>query len=368
MKDEYPSGKADLMTAFMLKSQALTKLNGSWGMINLPSWMSLKSFERLRQDLLRDQRLVSMVHLGRGVFGSDFGSVAFVVTNARSSGGRAIYRRLFDQHVDVRSVAAIEALFHDRDYNCFEVAQSDFAAIPGSPIVYWLSEKMRIAFARAGSGTSLGAACGIAKGITTGDNGRFLRLWWEVSRDQSEFDRDPDFTMPTRTWHAADKGGDFRRWFGNNYWVIYWPDDGRDIINFAGSTPRNVHTRFQPSIACTKISSGGISFRAHDRGFVFTDASVAATCAGDLDSVLGFVNSSTADHMMAALAPTLNFEVGQIRSLPWLVDHHGEERLAHTVTQLKNNSATDWNASEVSWDFESNPLVALARESVRAPI
>ncbi|MGO1230988.1 hypothetical protein [Glutamicibacter arilaitensis] len=97
---------------------------------------------------------------------------------------------------------------------------------------------------------------------------------------------------------------------------------------------------------------------------MFTDASVAATCAGDLDSVLGFVNSSTVDHMMAALAPTLNFEVGQIRSLPWLVDHHDEESLAHTVRQLKNNSATDWNTSEVSWDFENNPLVALARGRV----
>lgn len=143
MKDEYPTGKADLMAAFMLKAQVLTKPGGTWGMINLPSWMSLKSFEDLRHDLLRDQRIVSMVHLGRGVFGSDFGSVAFVISDGRGASSRGVYRRLFEQHVDVRSVATIEALFRDSTYNRFEVAQSDFAAIPGSPIVYWLSVMVR---------------------------------------------------------------------------------------------------------------------------------------------------------------------------------------------------------------------------------
>src|SRR5690606_11775965 len=158
--------------------------------------------------------------------------------------------------------------------------------------------------------------CGIAQGITTGDNGRFLRLWWEVSSDESEFNRDPDSTAPTRKWHAADKGGDFRRWFGNNDWVVFWRDDGREIVDFPGSTPRHLHPRSNPAIPCPKITSGGFSFWAHDRGFVFTDASVAATRDSDLDAVLGFANSSTAIYMMPALAPTLNSEVGQIRSLP----------------------------------------------------
>ncbi|MFD6894115.1 hypothetical protein ACFWB0_06135 [Rhodococcus sp. NPDC060086] len=359
MKDEYPTGKADLMTAFMVRARELTVRRGTWAMINLPSWMSLKSFEDLRHDLLQSQRIVSMVHLGRGIFGSDFGSVAFVIDNAPAKSARGVYRRVFEQHVDVRSVSAIEALFRDSAYNRYEVAQADLAAIPGSPVVYWLSEKMRYAFARAGKGESLGDACGIAQGITTGDNGRFLRLWWEVSHSESEFNRDHDSAEPTQTWQAADKGGDFRRWFGNNDWVIFWPADGRDVINFSGSTPRNVHTRFRPSIACTKISSGGISFRAHDCGFVFLDAAVAVTSEGWLDSILGFVNSSTANHMMTALAPTLNFEVGQIRSLPWLVDEVDEGAVAPIVTQLKANSADDWDSAETSWNFGQNPLVGI---------
>ena len=131
MKDEYPTGKSDLMTAFMVRAQELTLPAGTWAMINLPSWMSLKSFEELRHDLLRDQRISSVVHLGRGVFGSDFGTVAFVIDNVVAKSARGVYRRLFEQHVDVRSVSKIEALFRDSDYNRFEVATDGLLGDPG---------------------------------------------------------------------------------------------------------------------------------------------------------------------------------------------------------------------------------------------
>lgn len=137
MKTSYPDGKSDLMTAFMIRSQDLTVPRGSWAMINLPSWMSLKSFEALRQELLKTQRIASMVHLGRGIFGSDFGTVAFVIDNVPANHVRGVYRRLFEQHVDVRPVSTIEALFLDPSYNRFDVHQDDIAVIPGSPIAYW---------------------------------------------------------------------------------------------------------------------------------------------------------------------------------------------------------------------------------------
>lgn len=340
-------------------------------MITMQSWMFLSSYEKLRISLLTKQRITSMLHLGARAFDSIGGEVvsstAFVVNNVpredRVSAHKrpGIFIRLVDETSETEKITLLSTALAQRAKNVgFHLASdTDFAAIPGSPIVYWLSEKMRTAFFRAVNGRSLGETFDIAQGITTGDNGRFLRMWWEVSRNKSEFDRGHDSTTWTRVWQAADKGGDFRRWFGNNHWVIYWPDDGREIVNFAGSTPRNVHTRFRPSIACTKISSGGISFRAHDHGFVFTDASVAATRDNDLDAVLGFVNSVTANHMMAALAPTLNFEVGQIRSLPYLVDGPGEEVLGRVVAQLKANSTDDWDSAETSWNFESNPLVEL---------
>ena len=185
MKDEYPTGKADLMTAFMVRAQELTVRGGTWAMINLPSWMSLKSFEGLRLDLLRNQRIVSMVQLGRGIFGSDFGTVAFVVDNASARSARGVYRRLFEQHVDVRSVSAIEVLFRDTAYNRYEVAQGDFATIPGSPIVYWLSEKMRRAFNIGRPMSEIGSP---KAGMHGGDVNRFARLWYEVGQRQSLLD------------------------------------------------------------------------------------------------------------------------------------------------------------------------------------
>ncbi|MFZ1381276.1 MAG: class I SAM-dependent DNA methyltransferase, partial [Scrofimicrobium sp.] len=273
MKDEYPTGKADLMTAFMLKAQVLTKRGGTWGMINLPSWMSLKSFEDLRLNLLQDQRLISLVHLGRGVFGSDFGSVAFVVSNAKSGRSRAVYRRLFEQHVDVRSVATIETLFLDRGYNSFEVAQSDFTEIPGSPIVYWLSEKMRSVFT---SGRPLGETAALAVGLQTGDNNRFLRQWWEVSQGRSAFactSREEAAASGAR-WFPYNKGGEFRKWYGNQEYVINWEHDGAEIRTFGsedGGRPRsraqNTDTYFSPSVSWSDISSGEAAFRRYPQGF-----------------------------------------------------------------------------------------------------
>ncbi|WP_448720606.1 BREX-1 system adenine-specific DNA-methyltransferase PglX [Microbacterium natoriense] len=374
MKDEYPNSRPDLFAAFIERCSNLARSRGAVAMITMQSWMFLSSYEKLRAVLMVNQRFASMLHLGARAFDSIGGEVvsatAFVVDNispeprdvARARSG--VFIRLTDGTSEAEKVSALSVALESRtkDAGMHLASESDFKAIPGSPIVYWLSEKMRAAFARAGEGESLGDFCGIAQGITTGDNGRFLRLWWEVSDDESDFNRDHNSDQPTCTWQAADKGGDFRRWFGNNDWVIFWPDDGREVINFAGSTPRNVHTRFKPSIACTKISSGGISFRARDRGFVFTDASVAVIRDRCVDSVLGFVNSSTANHMMAALAPTLNFEVGQIRALPWLVDEAGDQILASIVAELKATATDDWDSAETSWGFKQNGLIAHVAE------
>lgn len=377
MKDEYPDSKSDLFAGFVERCLNLLPIGGFGGFMTPFVWMFISSYTGLRQRLINQEAISSLIQLEYSGFDGATVPICTFTLHRGPSRARGAFVRLSDfVGPAVQGPKALEIIGDERakregvasngmDRYFYRVDSRSFAAIPGSVIAYWLSEKMRATFNNAGFGGPLGNACGIGKGITTGNNGRFLRLWWEVSRGGSEFNRDHDSSTPTRTWQAADKGGDFRRWYGNNDWVIFWPDDGREIVEFPGSTPRNMHTRFRPSIACTKISSSGISFRAHDRGFVHTDASVAVTREGDLDSVLGFVNSSTANGIMAALAPTLNFEVGQIRSLPWLVDSHGGRTLANTVAQLKSNSAADWDSFEGSFDFAGNPLIALAIESVQ---
>ena len=366
MKDEYPTGKADLMTAFMVRAQGLTRSGGTWAMINLPSWMSLKSFEELRHDLLHGQRIVSMVHLGRGIFGSDFGTVAFVVDNVPARAARGVYRRLFEQHVDVRSVAAIEALFRDANYNRFVVSQAGFAAIPGSPIVYWLSEKMRGSFS---SGKPLSEVANLRQGLATADNNRFLREWWEVSQARTAFSctsREEAAASGAR-WFPYNKGGEFRKWYGNQEHVVNWEHDGAEIRAFGaegGGRPRsraqNTDTYFSPSVSWSKISSGAPAFRSYPPGFIYDVAgtSIFAASSRERLGLLSFANSQLAFEQLAAIAPTLNFEVGQVAGLP-IADSIAERGMT-LAAQAVETAQADWNTLETSWGFERNPLVEIA--------
>lgn len=370
MKDEYPTGKADLMTAFMLKSQALAKPGGTWGMINLPSWMSLKSFENLRHDLLRDQRISSMVHLGRGIFGSDFGSVAFVVVNAKGGTGRAVYRRLFEQHVDVRSVDTIEELFLDRNYKHFVVSQSDFKAIPGSPIVYWLSEKMRISFA---TGRPLSEVANVRQGLATADNDRFLRQWWEVAATRTAFSctSREEAAVSDRRWFPYNKGGDFRRWYGNHEHVVNWEQDGAEIRAFGTekggkprSRPQNTHTYFSPSVSWSAITSGNPSFRYYPHGFIPSNAGMACYASDAmLKIIISVVNSAVAENFLSAIAPTMNLGAGETSRVPMPLLSEGESQ--GRVDLLIGNSSMDWSSAETSWDFVENPLVSSWRSGAR---
>ena len=366
MKDEYPTGKSDLMTAFMVRAQDLTGRGGTWAMINLPSWMSLKSFEELRHDLLRDRRIVSMVHLGRGIFGSDFGTVAFVVDNAPARAARGVYRRLFDQHVDVRSVATIEALFRDASYNRFEVSQADFGAIPGSPIVYWLSEKMRAAFK---TGRQLGDVAEPNQGLITADNDRFLRQWWEVSEGRTGLGcrSRVEASESHQRWFPYNKGGDFRRWYGNQEYVVNWEHDGDEIRAFgtedggrARSRPQNVDYYFKPTISWSDISSGAPSFRRFPWGFIHGNKGNSVFGSPLLlDRLLGVMNAPCATMILEALTPTMTASVGDVAKTP--IPDSSAELSTSTIESLVAVAQTDWDTYEISWGFERNPLVALRR-------
>ncbi len=367
MKDEYPTGKSDLMTAFMIRSQMLAKSDGTWAMINLPSWMSLKSFEELRYDLLRDQRICSMVHLGRGIFGSDFGTVAFVVANVRAtSSARGIYRRLFEQHVDVRSVSTIETLFLNSDYNRFEVAQSDFVVIPGTPIVYWLSEKMRESFKRTPNAMSL---LPFREGMSTSDNDRFVRVWHEVSMRRVSFESSSraDATHTNAMWFPFDQGGAFRKWWGNQETVVNWANDGEEI---RGELPKprinNPDYFFKPHLSISKITSGPPSFRIFPHGFALASVSKCAffDSENSMYETCGLLNSDVVRGLLAATSPTLSFLASDLENLPLRENQSTEQQGGlERLQRLVETARHDWDCFETSWAFGANPLVALAREA-----
>ncbi|MBH0009577.1 BREX-1 system adenine-specific DNA-methyltransferase PglX [Salinibacterium sp. SWN1162] len=364
-KERYPAAKGDLMTMFMMRASAFTCSSGWWGMINLPSWMSLSGFVELRSWLLRSSSLDTLLHFGRGVFGSDFGSVGFVVENVvPNAGRRGIYRKLFDEHVKVRSNEKIEALFHNSSFQSFVVVQSNLMGIPGSPIAYWLSDAMRAAFTK---GRPLRADAEPRQGLATADNDRFLRSWWEVSAERTAFgcaDRNEAKASGAR-WFPYNKGGEYRKWWGNHEHVLNWECDGKELYSMRPkSVIRSPQTYFQTSLSWSKVSSGPPAFRIYPAGFAYDVAgtSIFTPDSGLRNDLAAFANSSVALEMLKAIAPTLNYEVGQIAQLP--VIPLTDTQAGEIASQAVNLSRQDWNDFETSWDFESPSIMAVEGSSI----
>ena len=359
----YSVAKDDLYSGFMVRARYLTADRGSWGMIVLPGWMSLSSFEKFRIDLLDHQCLETMVHFGRGLFGSDFGSVGFTFCNRAAPDDHvAVFRRLFERHVEVRSIDAIRQLLLNVDYGRYETKQSVFDLIPGRPIVYWASRQMLNAFV---VGVPLGAVAPAKQGLATADNERFLRQWFEVSIDHSYMcarDRE-DAKASGARWFPHNKGGEFRKWWGNQDYVVNWENDGSSIQSLTHpetgkqrSRPQNVDCYFRPCVSWSTVASGDVSFRFFDSSSLFghKGSAVFSESPSDLLKYLSFLNSAVVGTLAEYIAPTVMLEVGQVKNLPWIepdsFDPAGVKRLIDIFR-------SDWDARETSWDFARPPFL-----------
>lgn len=363
VREKYPNGGNDLCTCFIERGFELMEDKGFESMITASSWMFLSSYENMRVELLSKCRISSMIQQStHGFAGVTVPTVMFSIEASKTSSmGNYIRLENFDRPQWQRP-RALEAI---NDPSCpwrYCANQDDFNAIPGHIIAYWTTETMRANFAK-GMTNPLSDFYKVAKGITTGKNDLYLRFWWEVAINRLTQSRRSIGDRIESCWVPADKGGEFRKWYGNNCFVIDWRNNGQAIIDSPASTPRNLSATFLPSSACSKISSGDIAFRHHDGGFVFTDAAVSLTGRESQQAVVeGFLNSSVALAMMKVLAPTLNFEVGQIRSLPLFTVGKNKEAIDLLVDNSRCVSRTDWDSFETSWDFEWHPLAPSAHE------
>ena len=379
-KLEYTDSKSDLFAMFIHRCLDATVTGGLVGLMTPFVWMFISSYVPIRKRLIERETVVSLVQLEYSGFdGATVPICTYVVQRGHRSASAAFVQLSDFVGPAAQGPKALEIIGANRNGKqqpdqtvegmeryIYRVNPVDFTKIPGSPFAYWLSAPMLLAFtgtieqrggkfAKGVGRDSLSDEVQIAQGITTGANAKYLRQWWEVDRGRSTFEHTVNSGTNHR-WVAADKGGEFRRWYGNNEFVIDWRDNGRPIIESSSSTPRNLSTAFQPALACSKISSGDPAFRFHNGGFVFTDAAVSITGAGDFNVLSGYLNSSAVQSMLGALAPTLNFEVGQIRSLPRLVSGRSDE-LSDIVETLMEASRADWDSFETSWDFSRSPLL-----------
>ena len=360
VKKNFPDSKADLFAVFIERCGQMAKKNGYQAMITQHAWMFLSSFEKLRTKLLAVD-IVNMAHLGARAFEEIGGEVvqttSFVIRKSHIADYKGEYCRL----IEPTSQQEKEDMFLSGE-NRYAADQSNFSQIPGSPVAYWASQNILNAFGN----KTLGMIANPKVGLQTGENNRFTRLWYEILFDNFKVDAHSgiDALNSKKKWFPYNKGGDFRKWYGNNDYVVNWENDGWEIKHFTDdkgklrSRPQNTDTYFRESITWSKISSGTIAFRYKPTGHIYDVAGTSVFADTTMLLYLaGFCNSCVAMKFAQMLSPTINYEVGHISSFPI----EFSDDAANTVTEVVNRcisiSKDDWDADETSWDFKRNPLV-----------
>ena len=368
---EYKEAKADLYSCFMERNKLATKLSGFHGMINIPNWMFLSSFEELRKSLFETQTIDTFVHNGRGVFGSDFGSCAFVIRRAHLPTYRGSYRRLFEKQGSVASNEELEQRFHLA--STYTPSNADFAKIPGSPVAYWMGQGLLKAFQVLNPLSSYADA---RQGLITGDNNRFVRFWAEISFFTIYIGaaRPEEASKSQKKWFPYNKGGDFRKWFGNNAMVVNWKNNGAEIRNFVGpdgeqlSRPQSIEYYFREGVTWSRISASLFGVRFTPVGFIFDCNGPSAFARDRLNAhfIAGLMISKCSSHVLEFINPSLTFQVGDILKLPVPRD----DRLTVAVSSIANSAIElardDWNAVETSWEFSVPPIFRHRAASLKA--
>lgn len=387
VKDNYKDGKADLMTVFMLLAKNRTMENGKYGMINLPSWLFLSTFETLRKQIVNDFHIDSLLHMGRGIFGIDWGSTAFVISKTKCNVS-GVYFRLHKRNFQHIYYYHIEELFlkalndhafkydfdsyRDEDVVSQEISlnssenglqlyyvanQKNFEKIPGCPIGYWASDNEIHSFESPDCMQTVSPA---RIGMMTTDNNRFVRKWQEISINKIGFnftDRN-DASISTYKWFPYNKGGGNRRWYGLNELVVNWQFGGREIIENGMTSFRGKDFYFKEGITWSFVSSMNFAVRYKPTGFIFDiGGSSSFPMRKDLFFITGFLNSIVAYDFLSILNPTLNFQGGNINSLPLILKNNSE--IEKCVKQSIQISKADWDAHETSWDFQRNELLSI---------
>ena len=330
-------------------------------MINIPVRMFLASYENFRNALLRDNTIINMIHPGRGIFGSDFGTTTFVFRKSNPCGYIGCYHRLFDAQGEVKSNEEREKAFLDKKGQ-FYADQLNFSKIPGNPVAYWVSDILMEAFAKE---IFIGDICEPRVGMATANNDRFIRLWYEVGMDKIGLGMKcrEEAVNSKKKWFPFAKGGEFRKWYGNNDYVVNWENDGIEIRNFKDEKTGRIRSHnynldyiFQSAITWTVISSATTSFRFCPEGFLYSNSGYGMFFPhkNDIPAILGFLNTSVVMSILSVLSPTIGFESGYLRKIPYLST---PDEVTAVVNECISIARADWDSFETSWDFKHHPLL-----------
>lgn len=372
VKKHYPNSKSDLFAVFMERLHSLTVKNGYYAMITQHQWMFLSSFESLRKSLAR-QTFINMAHLGTRAFeeigGEVVQSVAFVIKNATVNNFVGTYERLVDfNSQDTKELAYLNAVKEPQLQYVYRANQANFAKIPGSPVAYWASKNDVAAFA---NNPKLGSIAPAQRGLTTGDNNKFLRSWWEVSfNDIGIGYSSSEAKASAKRWFPYNKGGRFRNWYGNKELIVDYSNDGGDIrqngitkhksFGFQGS-----HYYFSPGITWTALTSGHNSFRYSTTGSLFDSnkGPMLFPSAKDTPIILALLVSPISSHFFRMLNPTLSLQNGDVDSFPINIKVF---KIAQSSVPKRciEIAKDDYDYFEISWDFENTQLLRFAEHTL----
>lgn len=362
VKKHYPDVKSDLFAAFIVRIMNLARECGEVGIMCPFVWMFIGSYEKLRNKLIDEKTITSLIQLEySGFAGATVPICTFTYHNSHIDRYRGGYVRLSDfVGAAIQAPKALEAI-QNPDCGWFYRADAEgFHDIPGSPIAYWTSKATRDAFT---SGSCLRTHGRTSKGLITGDNSKFLRAWWEVAASNTSYSTS-EYSQTlslNQKWYACSKGGSFRKWYGNKTFVVNWKDNGRDVFDNALSEACHAQDyddalKFQESICWTSITSGQPAFR-YEVGTLSEHAGMAFfPNNGSALYYLAFCNSSVAGLFLSVLSPTLNINAGEIDRLPILLPEKSSKWI-EIVESITDTSKDDWDSQETSWDFKRSSLL-----------
>ena len=369
-KKQYPNSKSDLFAIFMERAFKLLSQYGFNAQINMQSWMFLSSYEQLRNNLLEDHTFITMAHLGARAFSQISGEVvqttAWIIQNKHINHYQPTFYRLIDGNEEEKQKALL-----NRENEFAATAQDDFKKIPGSPIAYWVAKEILNTFMDA----PISSVAKTRVGCQTSDNNRFLRLWHEVPVNTSMYDSSSKDEAESSgfKWFPYNKGGSYRKWYGNQEYVINWENAGEEVFAYAKSlygsptrTVKNGAFYFRSSVTWSKISSGIPSFRWQPEGAIFDVAGASVFLNSRIEeyALLAQLNSSVVLEQLKIISPTLNYETSQIASLPAIFNKADKEALFEKVSDLISNAKVDWDMYETSWNFECSPLCKIKRAKI----
>lgn len=362
VEKNYKDSKSDLFAVFIERCNEFTKKNCYTSMITMQSWMFLSSFETLRKNIIEKTEIKSLNHLGTRAFSEIGGEVVSTVawiSKKISPKNEGIYIRL----VDYNNAELKEQEFF-KNANYFQAKQKDFEKIPGSPIAYWVSDKIREIFEK---NQKLGDVGEAKTGMTTADNDRFLRLWNEVNILKSEFcTQDFQNSFNGKKWYPYNKGGEFRKWYGNREYLINWENNGKEVKENKDSkgkklaSVRSENLYLKESLTWSFVSSSAFGIRYSPIGTLFDNGgSSYFTNSENINYILGYLGSKLVFKLLMLLNPTLSFQSGNVSALPIkiLFDKELKDYINTLVQQNIDISKEEWDSRETSWDFEKLSLI-----------